>query len=307
MVSRFTLTAVVASSFLTACAQHSPGDASQFEGPSQVSITHVVTRTDDGSPVIVTIDGKEAGRLPGGQTTSFNLKPGSHEIGGYVQTLFGYGRVTITSLKINTNSNQLSEIDYRVVRAPGFKLVKQTKLTPPKPPEPKGEPLPVPQLEQVSTLQATGSSAQPVSATNTAGAATTEGGQTATPSTAATTPETTSTVTTGTVSTAGTTATTSGTATAASTSTSVTAPAASTTTTPASTAATTTTTPAATTSGSVTTTTPATTAATTGSTSSVTQATGTAVTTSSTDSTDASAATTDSTATISAASGTTTY
>ncbi|WAH61848.1 hypothetical protein LZ023_34830 (plasmid) [Pseudomonas silvicola] len=65
---------------------------SQFEsGPTVINVSHLVTRTDDGSSVYVTVDGQDAGLLQKGENKEIRVAEGKHQIGGYVQTLFGFG------------------------------------------------------------------------------------------------------------------------------------------------------------------------------------------------------------------------
>ncbi|WP_422386024.1 hypothetical protein [Izhakiella australiensis] len=91
-------------------------------------MSHIVTRTDDGSEVFVTVDGKEAGELPSGEDKTIHLPPGEHQIGGYVPTLFGYGRVTIEPITVTTTGNDVKNIAYTVAREkPEFTEITQTE------------------------------------------------------------------------------------------------------------------------------------------------------------------------------------
>ncbi len=147
MICRFTLAAAVAAITLTGCAgqqKSTSGDASTpvasatsaaanffkpaqiaagdfSKGPTQITISHVITRTDDGSPVYITVDGNDAGALIRGQSLDLHLPAGEHQIGGYVPTLLGFGRVTIQSVKITTSPEKVKQIAYSVNKnKPGF-------------------------------------------------------------------------------------------------------------------------------------------------------------------------------------------
>jgi hypothetical protein len=144
MLSRFTLATLMATLMLSGCAkiaavtgtstdstatadtsaqpatgapidnQDSP---SPFEnGPTVINVSHLVTRTDDGSNVYVTVDGQDAGLLKKGEKREIRVAPGKHQIGGYVQTLFGFGKVTIASVDVTTDPNAPKNVVYSVTR-----------------------------------------------------------------------------------------------------------------------------------------------------------------------------------------------
>ncbi|WP_343551010.1 hypothetical protein [Pantoea sp.] len=145
MLSRFTLATLMATLMLTGCArlaavtgtstdktatadaaaqpattgapidnQDSP---SPFEsGPTVINVSHLVTRTDDGSSVYVTVDGQDAGLLKKGEKREIHVAPGKHQIGGYVQTLFGFGKVTIASVDVTTDPKAPKNVVYSVTR-----------------------------------------------------------------------------------------------------------------------------------------------------------------------------------------------
>ncbi|MBA2815900.1 hypothetical protein [Candidatus Pantoea persica] len=129
MMSRFNPLAVVALVALSGCAkkQASQDDAGFTAGSAQVSVSHVRTHADDGSSVFVTVDGKDAGQLNGGQSKDLFLTPGKHKIGGYVATLFGLGRVTINPVEVTTAKGEVKHVAYEVKKdKPTF-----TEWTPP--------------------------------------------------------------------------------------------------------------------------------------------------------------------------------
>ncbi|PLV61971.1 hypothetical protein NV64_07780 [Erwinia sp. B116] len=94
-------------------------------GPTQISITHVVTKADDGSKLTLTIDGTDAGSLGKGEKRQLFMAAGKHKVGGYVKTLFGYGRVTIDSVDVTTTPGKPVSVTYSVTRnKPTFALQK---------------------------------------------------------------------------------------------------------------------------------------------------------------------------------------
>ncbi|ORM63624.1 hypothetical protein PRCB_18870 [Pantoea rodasii] len=136
MFSRFTLAALTAALMLTGCARHAADSSataqaeapaaapiennnipSQFEsGPTVINVSHMITRTDDGSSVYLTVDGQDAGLLQKGENKEIRVAEGKHQIGGYVQTLFGFGKVTIASVDITTDTKGPKNVVYSVTR-----------------------------------------------------------------------------------------------------------------------------------------------------------------------------------------------
>lgn len=136
MFSRFTLAALTAALLLTGCARHAADSSataqaetpaaapiendnipSQFDsGPTVINVSHLVTRTDDGSSVYVTVDGQDAGLLQKGENKAIHVAAGKHQIGGYVQTLFGFGKVTIASVDVTTDDKAAKNVVYSVTR-----------------------------------------------------------------------------------------------------------------------------------------------------------------------------------------------
>ncbi|PPC62183.1 hypothetical protein C1Y41_15525 [Pantoea sp. ICBG 1758] len=137
MLSRFTLASLTAALLLTGCARHhadeiastAPAEVSAAapiensntdtpfaSGPTVINVSHLVTRTDDGSAVYVTVDGQEAGMLKKGENKEIRVAAGKHEIGGYVQTLFGFGKVTIPGVDITTDTAKPKHVVYSVTR-----------------------------------------------------------------------------------------------------------------------------------------------------------------------------------------------
>lgn len=115
MFYRFTLTALTAALMLTGCARQPVEIPDQYaSGPTQINVSHVVTQTDDGSAVVVTVDGRDAGVLDDGEGTLLHVPPGKHKVGGYVPTLLG--RVTIPSVDVTTSHNQVTTVAYSVAR-----------------------------------------------------------------------------------------------------------------------------------------------------------------------------------------------
>lgn len=154
MLPRFTLAALTATILLTGCARHTTENSaaetsaavadaadapdstaaaagapidnndspSPFEsGPTLVNVSHKITRTDDGSSVYLTVDGQNAGLLQKGENKEIRLPAGKHQIGGYVETLFGFGKVTIASVDITTDPQSPKNVVYSVTKQkPGF-------------------------------------------------------------------------------------------------------------------------------------------------------------------------------------------
>lgn len=141
MSYRFTLAALTAALTLTGCAKHqkagTPDDF--FKGPSQINVSHVMTRADDGSSIFLTVDGNDAGPLLPGENTEVQIPAGKHQVGGYAQTLLGLGRVTIQSIEVTINPGEITQLAYSVTRdKPVFVKEGVTKL--PAKPVPAPEP-----------------------------------------------------------------------------------------------------------------------------------------------------------------------
>lgn len=184
MICRFTLAAVMATLTLAGCAsQHKSepsaptesADTRFFKGPAQISandfsegptevkVSHVISRTDDGSPIYVTVDGNDAGAIIRGQSLELHLPAGDHQIGGYVPTLLGFGRVTVQSIKITTRPDQVKQVAYSVTRSkPAFTEKAAIPVT-----TAKAAPAPAPENIKTATAAvstpATTTSAAPVS------------------------------------------------------------------------------------------------------------------------------------------------
>ncbi|MEJ5078142.1 hypothetical protein [Erwinia sp. MYb535] len=106
-------------------AEATPAVSAFAAGPTQLNVTHVISRADDGS-VILTIDGVEAGTLTRGENKELYVPEGKHKVGGYVQTLFGLGRVTIPSVDVTTKTDQATHVSYSVTKnKPAFTLTEK--------------------------------------------------------------------------------------------------------------------------------------------------------------------------------------
>ncbi|WP_282499070.1 hypothetical protein [Pantoea stewartii] len=111
--------ALAVATALSGCAKKQPAanPADAFaEGQTQIDVSHVITRADDGSHIYLTVDGKDAGELPNGESKVLHVPAGKHEVGGYVRTLFGLGRVTIDPLEVTTSPNDVKKVAYTVTR-----------------------------------------------------------------------------------------------------------------------------------------------------------------------------------------------
>ncbi|WP_345831493.1 hypothetical protein AAGR22_10790 [Erwinia sp. HDF1-3R] len=133
MIYRFTLAAAVAAITLTGCAKNQAGGPPPdfFSGPSQIDVSHLTTKADDGSSVFVTIDGNEGGMLTRGESKALHIPDGKHKVGGYVRTLFGYGRVTIDPITVVSKKGEVRHVAYSVTRnKPSFTDRGETPLPP---------------------------------------------------------------------------------------------------------------------------------------------------------------------------------
>lgn len=138
MSYRFTLAAVAAVFALTGCAKQATVAQPDFtSGATLVTVTHVPTKTDDGTQVYVTIDGSEAGALPTGDSIDVRLPAGKHKIGGYARSLIG--KVTIPAIDVTTSPTDINHVTYSIAKLkPTFTLGKAT----PVPPIPQPDPVP---------------------------------------------------------------------------------------------------------------------------------------------------------------------
>lgn len=117
MVLRITLAAVTVALTLSGCAQRTSSQVQDYAtGSSLVTVSHVTSRTDDGSLIMVTLDGKDAEPLTGGETAELHVTPGKHKLGGYVSTLLGYGRVTIQPIDVTAEQGQIKHVTYSVLK-----------------------------------------------------------------------------------------------------------------------------------------------------------------------------------------------
>lgn len=146
MSSRFALAAVAAVLALTGCAKSKTDDpTSAFDfGSSRVTVTHIPTKTDDGTTIYVTVDSKDAGALGTGKSLELQLPEGKHTVGGYARTLIG--RVTISPVEVSTSSDVVSHVTYSIANSkPTFTVRASTPV-----PKPKSETIPV---ESVPVIQ----------------------------------------------------------------------------------------------------------------------------------------------------------
>ncbi|WP_432414104.1 hypothetical protein [Pantoea allii] len=138
--------ALAVATTLAGCAKHPAANttadaavaADDFTtGPTQIDVSHVITRADDGSHIYLTVDGKDAGELPNGESKIVHVAAGKHEVGGYVRTLFGLGRVTIDPLEVTTSPDDVKKVAYTVTRnkATFVEQPKQTEQPQPQPQE----------------------------------------------------------------------------------------------------------------------------------------------------------------------------
>ncbi|PBI77995.1 hypothetical protein A9993_24460 [Rahnella victoriana] len=138
MSYRFTLAAVAAIFALTGCAKSKPAEqAPAFDfGSTRVTVTHIPTKTDDGTKLYVTVDGKDAGALGLGESLEVKLPEGKHKVGGYARSLIG--RVTISPVDVATSPDMISHVTYSVADLKPTFLVRASTPVP----KPKSESIP---------------------------------------------------------------------------------------------------------------------------------------------------------------------
>jgi len=144
MSYRFALAAVAAVLALTGCTNSKtaePAPAFDF-GSSRVTVTHIPTKTDDGTAIYVTIDSKDAGTLGTGGNLEVQLPEGKHKVGGYARTLIG--RVTIAPVEVSTSRDVINHVTYSVTSGkPTFMVRASTPVPKPKAESIPAEPVPV--------------------------------------------------------------------------------------------------------------------------------------------------------------------
>ncbi|WP_437612418.1 hypothetical protein [Erwinia sp. V71] len=171
MIHRFTLTAVAAVFALTGCAKPVPtGPVADFaSGNTLVTVTHVPAPTEDGTTVFVTIDGNDAGALEKGGNLTLSVPAGSHEIGGYARSLIG--RVTISPVKVTTDSESVKHVVYTVTKSKPEFLEQKSSPVAKQPAKQEAQPAAQPQETQSTAQQTpqqdTSSAAQQVTSSNT--------------------------------------------------------------------------------------------------------------------------------------------
>ncbi|GDX04754.1 hypothetical protein [Buttiauxella sp. A111] len=158
MSYRFTLAAVAAALALTGCAKSKNADqAPAFDfGSSRVTVTHIPTKTDDGTQIYVTVDDKDAGALGTGENIEVQLPEGKHKVGGYARSLIG--RVTISPVEVTTSRDVISHVTYSVAKGkPTFIVRASTPVPKPKAESIPAEPVPVMpnQIEEPATVEQT--------------------------------------------------------------------------------------------------------------------------------------------------------
>lgn len=158
MSYRFTLAAVAAVLALTGCAKSKTADqAPAFDfGSSRVTVTHIPTKTDDGTKIYVTVDDKDAGALGTGESLEVQLPEGKHKVGGYARSLIG--RVNISPVEVSTSSDVISHVTYSVAKGkPTFLVRASTPVPKPKSESIPAEPVPAmpKQIEEPATVEQT--------------------------------------------------------------------------------------------------------------------------------------------------------
>lgn len=183
MSYRFTLAAVAAVFALTGCANTKTAEKPAFDlGSTRLTVTHVPTKTDDGTRIYVTIDGKDAGALGLGESVEVQLPEGKHQVGGYARSLIG--RVTIAPVDVTTSRNDISHVTYSVANLKPTFLVRATTPIP----KPKSESVPLEPIPALPTqIEAPATDVQAQTTTTPAAASTTTSAETTSPAAATTT------------------------------------------------------------------------------------------------------------------------
>lgn len=183
MSYRFTLAAVAAVFALTGCANTKTAEKPAFDlGSTRLTVTHVPTKTDDGTRIYVTIDGKDAGALGLGESVEVQLPEGKHQVGGYARSLIG--RVTIAPVDVTTSRNDISHVTYSVANLKPTFLVRATTPIP----KPKSESVPLEPIPALPTqIEAPAMDVQAQTTTTPAAASTTTPAETTSPAAATTT------------------------------------------------------------------------------------------------------------------------
>ncbi|MBU9867262.1 MULTISPECIES: hypothetical protein [Rahnella] len=186
MSYRFTLAAVAAVLALTGCAKSKTADqAPAFDfGSTRVTVTHVPTKTDDGTKLYVTIDGKDAGALGIGESMELQLPEGKHKVGGYARSLVG--RVTISPVEVATSRDAISHVTYSVANLKPTFLVRASTPVP----KPKSESIPAEPVPSMPAQIEDPAAAEQTQTVAPAAPVTTQQTQTVTPAAPVTTPQT---------------------------------------------------------------------------------------------------------------------
>ena len=187
MSYRFTLAAVAAVFALTGCAKPKTAEqAPAFDfGSTRVTVTHIPTKTDDGTKLYVTVDDKDAGALGVGESLEVKLPEGKHKVGGYARSLIG--RVSISPVDVTTSSDVISHVTYSVADLKPTFLVRAATPVP----KPKSESIPAEPVPSLPNIQMEApAAAEQTQAATPATSAATEQTQAATPATSAATEQT---------------------------------------------------------------------------------------------------------------------
>ncbi|WP_047608510.1 hypothetical protein [Rahnella aquatilis] len=186
MSYRFTLAAVAAVLTLTGCAKSKTAEqAPAFDfGSTRVTVTHIPTKTDDGTKLYVTIDGKDAGTLGIGESMEVQLPEGKHKVGGYARSLIG--RVTISPVEVATSRDVISHVTYSVANLKPTFLVRASTPVP----KPKSESIPAEPVPSIPKQIEAPAAAEQAQAATPAAPVTAPQTQAATPAAPVTAPQT---------------------------------------------------------------------------------------------------------------------
>ena len=140
---------------ISGCAgrQDKQGVTDFTSGATLLKVAHLASPTADGSSLYITVDGKDAGLLPVGQAILLQVPAGDHKVGGYARSLIG--QVTIPDISVTTSADSPRFVAYKVKQYDPLLTLRGIDPLPESAPIPekqvaKSEPLPVPQITQLS-------------------------------------------------------------------------------------------------------------------------------------------------------------
>lgn len=127
-------------------------------GATLLKVANLPSQTADGSRLFITVDGQQAGSLPAGKAMLLQLPAGEHQVGGYARSLIG--SVTIPGVNVTTSPDAPRFVAYQIIRNTPRFIVRGVDPLPQSAPIPEkqtsqSEPVPVPQMIQLSIPEST--------------------------------------------------------------------------------------------------------------------------------------------------------